>query len=365
MKRTLALALSLGVLLTSWPAFADSPDPGYLKAFGYGSIAASAAGYPEFGKYDPAQFEYKDGKFIIPADGTLDLRAFLPKGMTIGKALTKAKKERGANLKYRQADFMSFRVWPSHDSAGQDKTNGKWPTKLADVPIWAPLTDARFEINGDSPSWPSAGARWEDNLKADMTSLRAAKIGHKYYVVFSVGYRYKTPGGAIENKWDDVLHRFVPTKSTGMVGFVYGSPLAACTIEIGAGPDQSSHFKASGDGVTDSRTGLTWAKNASVELRYIDVPSRHEKGAVTHVKGLPGGWRLPTREELVFFRKAGGEKPFEWFNAHGFTGVKTGSYWTSTETPPARVWVVNFGTNREPGVMDTTDQGYVWPVKGK
>jgi hypothetical protein len=352
-------------LLTPSLALAQDPDPGYTKAFGAGSIAASAAGYPELTKYDPAQFEYKDKKFFIETDGHLELRAILAKGTTIGKAVTQMKKERGANLKYKQSEFMSFRIWASFDQ-GQDQTKGKpWPTKLADVPEWgSPIADVQFDVTTESQSWTSAGARW-DNIKSDMSILHRAQIGHKFYVVFSVGYRYKTPGGQMESKWDDVLHRFTQQKSLGLVGFVYGPPLAASTIEIGAGPDQSARLIVSDDGVTDSVTHLTWAKSPTTHGYYIDVPD-HAPGALSFAKSYKDGtWRLPTMEELLALRKIAGAKPAAWLNAHGFTGVRADpSYWTTSMDGARRPHVVDMGSVRESGVMDTTDDGSIWPVKG-
>jgi hypothetical protein len=359
------ILIPLFVLLAPRPALAETLAPGYVKALGYSSIAASAVGYPEFGKYDPAQFQYRNGKFFIEAGSTLDLRAILPMGMTIGNALTKVKQERGANLKHHQEDFMSFRIWASHDGGMDLVGNNRWPQKLDDVPIWEPVTNTTFAITAESGNWPSAGAGWDD-LKGDMSILNRAKVGHKFYVVFSVGYRYKTPGGEIENKWDDVLHKFVPVKSTGMLGFVYGAPLAACTIEIGAGADESSRFKAGTDGtITDTKTGLVWAQKAEGSRYYSDLPGQ-APGAVSYASSFKGGgWRLPTREEMVELRKVGGEKPVAWFNAHGFSIPTRDAYvWTSS-AQGARIWVVDLNGTGDPGVMDKEDVGCIWPVKGK
>jgi hypothetical protein len=357
------VALCLALLVPSI-ALAEGPDPAYLKAFGPGSIAASGLGYPAFEKYDAAQFLYKDGKFVVVADGTLDLRAFTPKGVTLGKAMAKVRKERGANLKYMQAEYMSFRIWASHDSSGQDQTKGKWPAKLGDEPVWTPLTDTRFDLPTSSYDWESAGAGWED-LKADLWSMAKAKPGQKYYVVFSVGYRYKTPGGEMESKWDSVLGKFVQQKSLGLVGFVYGPALAACTIEIGEGPDQSGSFKDAGEGILDPKTGLTWAKQVGPGLRYLDLPDVDTNpGVVTYLKNKGNGWRLPTVDELLAWRKLGGQTPQAWFNAHGFTGVKNDWYWTSGNEGYRGVWVIHFGDTREKAMTEATDAMQLWMVKG-
>ena len=355
MKRALVL-MSLFVCSA---AFADAPDPAYLKAFGAGSVAVSIGGYPSYDKYDPAQFKFAEGKFLVPGgeDTTLDLRAFLPKGTTIGEALAVTKKTRGANYKYRQEDFMAFRIWAPSEQPGA--VSAVWPAKPTEVPAWTPKVAQTYDITPESTSWVSAGARW-DEFKADLTCLRNAKNGQQYYVVFSVGYRYKIPGGQMESKWDDVLHKIVQVKSLGLVGFEYGEPLAVARVEVQNTQSGADRYKANADGtVTDTKSGLIWQKAPSTAgLTFHDVPAALAK--------LGGGWRLPNRAELNGLRKGAGDKPATWLNANGFKGVQADCYWTSEKDGAARPYVIcmNHGAG-DAGVMNKEDTGFLWAVRSK
>lgn len=353
MKRALVV---LSLLVCS-EALADAPDPAYVKTFGAGSVAVSVAGYPPFDTFNPAQFQYADGRFLVPGgeDTTLDLRAFLPAGVNIGQALAKTKKTRGANYKYQQGDFMAFRIWAPSEAPGAD--GAVWPAKATDVPAWPPKVAQAYDLTPESASWVSAGARW-DEFKADLTCLRNAKNGQRYYVVFSVGYRYKTPPGQLENKWDDVLHQFVQQKSVGLVGFEYGEPLAVARIEIQSALSGADRFQANADGtVTDGKSGLAWQQApGTAGLTFHDVPAA--------LAALGAGWRLPNRVELNGLRKGAGEKPVTWLNANGFKGVQADCYWTSEKDGAARPYVIcmNQGAGDAP-VMNQEDTGFLWAVK--
>lgn len=210
-------------------------DPGYAKTFGYGVVVASNKGYPAYGKFDPAQFKFENGKFIIApgSSSTLDLRAILPAGMTVAQAVAKVQREHTANLKYKIEDFMVFQIWFSHDESGKEMVdaNHPWPQKPTDVPGWKPR-EQRYTVNEESKSWTGAAATW-DEMKGELWPLAQAKPGHKLYVVYRVGYKYKTPAGELESKWDSNLGQFIQVPSKGLLGFELGEPLAVCTIEIG------------------------------------------------------------------------------------------------------------------------------------
>lgn len=358
-EETMKKVLVLMSLFVCTAVFAAAPDPGYLKAFGAGSVAVSVGGYPELGKYDPAQFQFTDGKFLVPGgdDAKLDLRAFLPNGITIGKALAKTKKTRGANYKYQQADFMAFRIWAPSEQPGAG--SAVWPAKPTDVPAWRPKVEQTYDITAESSSWVSAGARW-DEFKADLTCLKNAKNGQQFYVVFSVGYRYKIPGGQMESKWDDVLHKFVQVKSLGLLGFEYGEPLAVARVEVQNTMSTAARYKATADGtVTDTKSGLIWQKAPSTEgLTFHNVPAVLAK--------LGGGWRLPSRAELNGLRKGAGDKPVNWLNANGFKGVQADCYWTSEKDGAGRPYVIcmNQGAGDAP-VMNKEDTGFLWALRDK
>jgi len=228
---------TLGITVGSASVIAqsDDRDPGYTNTFGYGVVMASGKGYPAYGKFDAAQFKFENGKFIIPSgsSATLDLRAILPKGMTVTQAVAKAQREHSENLKYKIEDFMVFQIWLSHDPSGKELANAEhpWPQKLTDVPTWGKPREQRYTVSEESKSWTGAVATW-DEMKGELWELANAKPGYKLYVVYRVGYKYKTPAGEMENKWDPNLRQFIQVPSTGLLGFELGEPLAVCTIEI-------------------------------------------------------------------------------------------------------------------------------------
>lgn len=228
----------IAIIAGAVSAFAqgDDRDPAYTNTFGYGVVVASAKGYPAYGKFDAAQFKFENGKFIISpgSSATLDLRALLPKGMTVAQAVAKVQRERTENLKYKIEDFMVFHIWFSHDQSGKDLVDAThpWPQKLTDVPTWGKPREQRYTVTDEAKSWTGAVATW-DELKGELWELAGAKPGQKLYVVYRVGYKYKTPAGQMESKWDSNLGQFVQVPSRGLLGFEFGEPLAVCTIEIG------------------------------------------------------------------------------------------------------------------------------------
>ena len=225
------------IIVGAVSAFAqgDDRDPGYTNTFGYGVVVASGKGYPAYGKFDDGQFKFENGKFIIAAgsSATLDLRAILPKGMTVAQAVAKVQKERPENLKYKVEDFMIFQIWFSHDQSGVELIDAKhpWPQKPTDVPAWGKPREQRYTVTDESKSWTGAVATW-DEMKGELWELAGARPGQTLYVVYRVGYKYKTPAGELESKWDPNLRQFVQVPSKGLLGFEYGEPLAVCTIEI-------------------------------------------------------------------------------------------------------------------------------------
>ena len=213
----------------------DDRAPGYTEHFGYGVIVASARGYPAYGKFDATQFKFDNGKFIIAPgpSATLDLRAILPKGMTVAQAVAKVQQERTENLKYKIEDFMVFQIWFSHDQSGAVlvDTGHPWPQKPTDVPTWGTPREQRYTVSDESKLWTGAAATW-DEMKGELWQLAGARPGQKLYVVYRVGHKYKTPAGEMESKWDSNLRQFIRVPSKGLLGFELGEPLAVCTIEI-------------------------------------------------------------------------------------------------------------------------------------
>jgi len=366
------LSIVLLLVVTSATAVAAELDPAYIKTFGQPAISASISGFPALAGYKADQFDYRDGVFYTPGgeDMTLDLRAVMAPGMTIAKALAKTKKDRGKNLKFHKGDFLAFRIWISHDQTNRKLVTDErpWPKKLSDIPIFdSPKVSFRTPIGQAQADWVGAVYAWQD-LKVDALELKRALKGTRFYVTFHIGFEYKTPGGQIEHKWNDVLKRWEPRKSLGLVGFEYGDPLAACTIEVAGLQGDASRFKAEGDGIKDVRSGLTWSKKADVKRRKSDVPGAQTVDA--YVASLGGGWRLPTKAELVAMRKAGGEKPTEFFATVGFAGVQSDCYWSSEPSNAGR-WICVTMAHEEYKQpvrdavrhADATDPLPVWVVK--
>jgi hypothetical protein len=232
--RTL-LMLLLATICTTFLLLAQ--DAGYFKAFGYGSIVASGRGVPDKNKYDPAQFDYKNKTFYIKRgeNSTLDLRVFLPEGKTFGDYLDKLAKEASGNIKYKEYDFYAFRIWTSKDHTGKDLVSKEypWPKNLADEPLWTKAIDLYFQTNSDMRPWTTLRIGWEEDIKPDLGSILAQyKPGTKLYVAFCVGFRYKTPGGQTEYKWNSVFQKWMPEVSKGLLGFERQTPITACTIEL-------------------------------------------------------------------------------------------------------------------------------------
>lgn len=217
-------------------AFAAELDEAYIKAFGRGTIMVAQTGFPAKLQYDPSMFDYKDGVFRIPAGdaASLNVRAILPAGITLGQALEKLKKERGENLNYHRRDFCAYRVWSSHDG-DTNLVNEKhpWPKKLGDVPTWASPKVGMTELTSDVYDWTAPGAVYEGDFAIEFLGwLNNIKAGAKLYISFHVCYEYQTPGGATESKWNSVLGRFEQVISNGELGYVYSDPLCAVTVEL-------------------------------------------------------------------------------------------------------------------------------------
>ena len=123
-----------------------------------------------------------------------------------------------------------------------------------------------------------------------------------------------------------------------------------------SGEAQAQRFVDNGNGtVTDTVTNLMWTKDAHPfgRLNWHDAMSRCSSFSVSGI----GGWRLPSRDELValYHAMSGG---------HPFTGVQTSTYWTSmtfsTDAPYA--WFVSL-YNGHMKSCDKTSNYYVWPVR--
>lgn len=340
MKKTLMIIVL--VLVSGLWLIGQTLDPAYTKKFGYGVILASGKGFPAFTKYDETQFNYKDGKFFLePGEATtIDLRAILPQGTTMGALMNKLKAERGKNLSHKTNEFFVWEIWCSHDG-GTDQITGnyKWPTTKKEVPAWASSCTAVYQKYNvaENSSWNTAGLKWDSdggNLQFEFgTHLRMSKPGYKYYIMLRMAYEYSVPGGQTENKWNSILNRFEPVVSTGGVGYVFSDPIATCTVEIAGFENQTDRFKNNGDGtVTDTKSGLVWIQApGETIMSYEDA----QKYAENLEFAGSSSWRLPTFAELEAIMKCSmamdKQYEFSWLNNNGFSNIQAATYWTSDD----------------------------------
>ncbi len=90
-----------------------------------------------------------------------------------------------------------------------------------------------------------------------------------------------------------------------------------------------------------------------------------------YIKGLGGGWRLPTKAELTELRKSGGASAVEFLGKVGFSGVQASCYWASDGGHHGSEWCITMANKRDDGslIVDPSamsresDEVHVWPVK--
>ncbi|MCX6243284.1 MAG: hypothetical protein NTU98_01150 [Bacteroidetes bacterium] len=197
MKKTVSvIVLSMVMLLTLLSLRLADLDPGYIKAFGYGSICVSGNGYPQIAKYDPAQFDYHDGKFFIQAKTQFDLRVLLPEGKTYGDLMNDFLR-RKPHAKDKRTDKVIWRVFASHDING-NKIFDHFPPSPEEIPgevnyITSPKELCFTPLDEiDVSAWKTSGAAWSDsrtNLSMICYNwLFEAKPGWQLYIVHTVGY---------------------------------------------------------------------------------------------------------------------------------------------------------------------------------
>ncbi len=376
MKKTLVIIIF--VLVSGLWLKAQTLDPAYTKKFGYGVILASGKGFPVLTKYDETQFNYKDGKFFLePGESTtIDLRAILPQGTTLGSLMNKLKTERGKNLSHKTNEFFVWEIWCSHDGETNQITgNKKWPITKKEVPSWgSACSDVYQNFNvAENSTWATAGLTWDSNggnLQFKFgTNLHMSKPGYKYYVMLRMAYEYSVPGGQTENKWNSILNRFEPVVSTGGVGYVFSDPIATCTVEIAGYENQTGRFKNNGDGtVTDTKTGLVWIQSPGESTMSYDAAQKYAENL--DFAGS-SNWRLPTFTELEEMMKCSKamDKQYEflWLNNNGFSNIQAATYWSSDDflrdgTKTGEKMTVDFQYNNT-GSEDILRMMNVWLVK--
>lgn len=194
MKRSTKVIISLAtIILVAFTVPADGPDPGYIKAFGYGSIAASIGGRPAFDQYNPDQFDYRDGIFYISADAQrLDLRALLPQGQTYETMMNALFKTKSSLVKDKKSEGIYWYAWSSHEYDGTRKYP-EWK-KGSPHPDYHDNTVWRESKNYDpARNWTGSAVYYEDEDSDFVTDvintwLRLAKPGQQLYILNTVGF---------------------------------------------------------------------------------------------------------------------------------------------------------------------------------
>lgn len=113
------------------------------------------------------------------------------------------------------------------------------------------------------------------------------------------------------------------------------------------------------DEVTDTKTGLTWARNANIVGREMSWTEASTWAYKLNYAGH-SGWRLPTKEELEFM----GDNGYEMLQKV-FSNVQKGFYWSSTahaDYPYGQTWYVDFHASQA-GFLNPLASCYVWPVR--
>jgi|WetSurMetagenome_2_1015567.scaffolds.fasta_scaffold127215_1 hypothetical protein len=196
MKNSLFFLKVLLLLIFLSFSFVDL-DPSYIKAFGYGSICVSIKGYPEKDKYDASQFDYRDGKFYVKANGRVDLRTILPEGKTYGDLYSSFRNSNSAMHKNVVADEQKIiKVFTSHDISGMQFQFDPWPSNPNEL-VNSDGKMLNFSNTAESFGWNTAGVKWDDQssyLQATVGSwLEFAKPGWQMYILETVGWSRECP----------------------------------------------------------------------------------------------------------------------------------------------------------------------------
>ena len=135
-------------------------------------------------------------------------------------------------------------------------------------------------------------------------------------------------------------------------------------IQAGVAPP-SPRFQVNGDCVTDSLTGLMWARSANLpngpRTWYQAVDDCNNLNLCGYTD-----WRLPNVNELESLINANEPNSATWLNGQGFTNVQASYYWSSTSDADgtAYAWVVGMWNGYVYDGSKSCYYGYyVWPVR--
>jgi serine/threonine protein kinase len=109
--------------------------------------------------------------------------------------------------------------------------------------------------------------------------------------------------------------------------------------------------------VTDTKTCLMWTKDASLigQLKWVDAIESCKFFAISDI----GGWRLPTKDELVILYHA-------MKDGHPFVRVQKSYYWSCNIVAEftSKEWYVDMRFGSVHNYSKTIDH-HVWPVRAK
>ncbi len=203
-------------------------DPGYIKAFGYGSICASINGYPEKDKYNASQYDFRGGKFYVKSGGRIDLRTILPEGKTYGDLYKAFKSSNSANHKNVVADEQKYiKIFISHDVSGIQFQFGSWPSDPNEM-VNSDGKILNFSNTAESFGWNTSGVKWDDQstyLQSTVSMwLDYAQPGWSMYILETVGWSRECP----EKKY----WSFDQSTYITPIGHELAPPHAYCIVEV-------------------------------------------------------------------------------------------------------------------------------------
>jgi hypothetical protein len=197
-KSFFVFAISI-IAFLSYASVTDDLDPQYIQKFGYGSICVSCKGYPKFDKYDESQFDFRNGKFYIDKQTSLNLRAILPEGKTYQDLLTDFISRHPDYNADNAIEKIIWRVFVSHDAKGNkiyDKfppSNSEMLNELAYSTSSKELAFITVDMSLRQPEvreWKTSGIPYANSELVPLigTWLNSAQKGWQIYIVHTIGY---------------------------------------------------------------------------------------------------------------------------------------------------------------------------------
>jgi hypothetical protein len=115
--------------------------------------------------------------------------------------------------------------------------------------------------------------------------------------------------------------------------------------------------------ILDSKTGLTWLKDANYFGRTMDWNEAMQECKALALAG--GFWRLPERVELESLLDLTQYNPTLTLD-HSFTNVQSIYYWSATPVAyyTSYAWIVSMFYGYVHDGSKASSRYYVWPVRG-